>query len=127
MDLRSQQVSPSLQVDTKPNIQRPPKRGRSRLSLLLMLGLGILIGVCLMVALGFGLYWYGYLTPGSGVVPPTACPATPAYFPLCPTCQPLPTTSIATPVPPTATVDFGATSTAACSTFQYAFPGTPCP
>jgi hypothetical protein len=117
MELRSQRVSPSLQVDTKPNIQRPPKRGRSRLSLLLMFSLGLLVGMCLMAALGFGLYWYGYLTPGSGVVLPTVCPATPAFFPQCPTC----------PAPPTATADFGATATAACSTFQYAFPGTPCP
>jgi len=127
MDLRSQRVSPSQKVDTKPHIQRPRKRGRSRLSLLVMLSLGILIGVCLMLALAFGLYWYGYLTPGSGVVLPTVCPATPAFFPLCPTCQPLLTTSITTPVPPTAAADFGATATAACSTFQYAFPGTPCP
>jgi hypothetical protein len=122
MDLSSQNASPPLPTDTKPHVPRPPKRGQRRPSLLLMLGLGILIGMCLVVALGFGLYWYGYVVPAGPTPTAVVCPPTPSILPLCPTCEPLPTQP-----PPTATPDFGATATVACSTFQPQFPGTPCP
>jgi hypothetical protein len=101
------------------------RSGRAGRDLYAVLAIGILIGVLLMLLLGTGLYGLNYLSIG-----PTSanglpdCPATPDFASVCATMGFCPTQAVC---PPTATMDVGATATAACATFESAFPGTPCP
>jgi hypothetical protein len=108
-------------------------------SFVLVLIVGILIGTVLSAILGIGLYAYGWLDFGAGSPPPTSpalCPPTAAFLPACPTCAAACLSTMAlsatpspenTPVPATATPDFAATATQACTVFRNRFPGTPCP
>jgi hypothetical protein len=96
----------------------------------LTLIIGVLIGLALMVLVGYGLIIMDdldiidvpYVDPSG----PRICP--PGDLSACPTCmsEPLLPTAAETPLP-SATPDLAATATSACADFEDQFPGTPCP
>ena len=121
------------QMDTKP-IQKPKRQSLNKLFLLTLL-IGILMGMVITVAVGYGLYVFEYFDliwePGLKATEVVAGPTSVIPSPVCPTCPPAtPETKLlvvtATPEP-TVTPDAGATATAACADFSSQFPGTPCP
>jgi len=109
---------------TPPTMRRPPPQARPALPTLL---LGMALGMLLTLIIGGVVFGLGFLPiiEVQGAV--AVCPPTPGFYPVCPTCPPTLEGLSATPEPPTATLDISATATAACSTFQSLFPGTPCP
>ena len=120
-------------MDTKP-IQKPKRRSLNKLFVLTLV-IGILMGIVLTMAVGYGLYIFEYFDliwePGPEGFDVEASPTFVVSPPVCPTCPPAtPETKLlivtATPEP-TATPDAGATATAACGDFLSQFPGTPCP
>ena len=124
-----------MQVRSRPEPypQAQRKSGSGMLALLLFFAAGLLVGALVTAIVGYGLVIYGYL-PGADCLAPDACPATPAFYPVCPTCAAAPFETLepagpapATPEPATATPDPGPTATAACATFQAQVPATPCP
>jgi len=121
----------SQKDDTRP--LRPvrvegPNQPKIDRRILYMLLIGILAGSLLTILVGYGLVLSGSLSFGGETCPPAnpICPATPAYLPVCPTCGVLVVTATPT-FTPTTTLDAAATATAACTTFESQFPGTPCP
>lgn len=124
-----------MQVRSRPDPILRPRAPRSSgiLALLFMFASGLMVGALVTAIVGYGLVLYGYL-PGADCLAPNACPATPAFYPVCPTCaaEPLATAepqgpTPSTPEPATPTPDIGPTATAACATWQAQFPATPCP
>jgi hypothetical protein len=117
-----------FEPSTKPSLHK--KRGRDRRTdrlFFLVLLCGIAIGVALAFFIGYLLYFYGALPVIEIHTVPATSLGTPEFLPLCPTCPPPSTPTPAPTETPTATPDLLATATAACSTFQSQFPGTPCP
>lgn len=120
-------------IDTK-QIQKPKRKSINRL-FILVLFIGMLMGVVITVAVGYGLYVFDYIDliwwPTPEATDVVASPTHIVPSPACPTCPPAtPETKLlivtATPEP-TITPDVGATATAACAEFNSQFPGTPCP
>ena len=94
----------------------------------MILLIGILMGMVIMGLLGYGMYFFGYITiPGEE--PLSAVHVTEVKIPVCPTCEPVSEEPEVIVVTPTLspTPDYGATATAACGSFNEQFPGTPCP
>lgn len=96
----------------------------------LTLIVGVLIGLALMVLVGYGLIIMDdlaiidvpYIDPSG----PRICP--PSDLSACPTCGSEPSTPTAAETPlPSSTPDLAATATSACVDFEEQFPGTPCP
>ena len=121
------------QLDTKP-IHKPKRQSLNKLFVLTLI-IGILMGVVITLAVGYGLYVFGYFDltwePGPEATEVVASPTRTMTPPVCPTCPPATPESkllIVTATPePTVTPDAGATATAACADFISQFPGTPCP
>lgn len=116
-------------LDTQPV---PVRSAPSKNSLfLLTLLIGVLMGIVIMCMVGYGLYFFGYITLIDDVSIQPTVQSTEVTPLVCPTCEPATAESmiiVVTPtLSPTATLDFGATATAACATFNQQFPGTPCP
>jgi hypothetical protein len=95
--------------------------------------MGMLSGMIVVAAVGFGLlYYFDFFAPMEVTAPPTMeCAATPDLVVICPQVVP-PVVVTATPGPTdtptlTPTPDLGATATVACATWQSQFRGTPCP
>jgi hypothetical protein len=94
----------------------------------LTLIVGVLIGLMLMILIGYGLIIMDdlnvidvpYVDPSG----PKVCPS--SDLSACPTCEAVPINNEKTPTP-SATPDLAATATSACADFQETFPGTPCP
>lgn len=127
-------------TDQVPRGTRPLEkvpRIRDRRAIVLTLLIGIVIGILLsivgtVIVFNLGFFDQFYVCPAPLNV--EACPPEDALPPACPTCAlqqtEAPKVIDLTPTPSeaaAATPDIGATATAACSTFQSQFPGTPCP
>lgn len=116
-------------INTEPS-SKPSPTPSSRLFLLTLL-IGILMGMVIMCLVGYGLYFFGYVTFVDEVTTQPEVRVTEVRIPVCPTCEPTPIDAkilVVTPTPgPTDTPDFAATATAACASFNQQFPGTPCP
>ncbi len=115
------------EIGTAPLIEPPPDKTRRKLILTLGIGIliGILFGVIVTVALfNFGFFDQFYVCPAQTSI--EACPPDDVLAPPCPTCMPA-LTAEPKIIVVTSTPDIGATATAACSTFETQFRGTPCP
>ncbi len=112
--------------DTQP-VAVASKLSSNRVFMMILL-IGILMGMVIMGLLGYGMYFFGYITiPGEE--PLSTVHVTEVKIPVCPTCEPSseePEVIVVTPIL-SPTPDFGATATAACGSFNDQFPGTPCP
>ena len=115
------------EIGTAPLIEPPPDRKRRKNSL--ALGIGILIGILLslfvtIIIFNLGFFDQFYSCPAQTSI--EACPPDDVLAPPCPTCMPA-LTAEPKIIVVTSTPDIGATATAACSTFETQFRGTPCP
>lgn len=112
--------------DTQPvAVESKPKSNRVFVMILLI---GMLMGMVIMGLLGYGMYFFGYITiPGEALQ--STVQITEVKIPVCPTCEPASQEPDVIVVTPTLspTPDYGATATAACGSFNDEFPGTPCP
>ncbi|NIS81727.1 MAG: hypothetical protein GTO14_16315 [Anaerolineales bacterium] len=115
--------------NTEPS-STPGTTPSNRLFLLTLL-IGVLMGMVIMCLVGYGLYFFGYVTLVDETTAQPVVQVTEVRIPVCPTCVPTPADAkilVVTPTTtPTATPNFAATATAACESFNQQFPGTPCP
>jgi len=117
-------MRPTEAYPTPPSLRRPALLAPSRLPTLL---LGMFLGALITLLVGGLVFGLGFLPIIEIQDCASVCPPTPGFYPQCPTCPPGLDTLLTTPETPTATQDISATATAACSTFEGLFPGTPCP
>jgi hypothetical protein len=116
-------------INTESN-SSPSETPQSRLFLQTLL-IGVLMGIVIMCLVGYGLYFFGYVTLVDEAVTQPVVQVTEVRIPVCPTCEPTASEAeilVVTPSPSsTVTPDFAATATVACASFNQQFPGTPCP
>jgi len=102
---------------------RPPSSTRF---FLITLFIGVMMGIVLMILLGYGLYYFGYVTiPGE--TSQSTVQITEVKVPVCPTCEPESEAPKILIVTPASSSTQQPDAAATCEAYSAQYPGTPCP